>query len=57
MKNINKKSENSYLLYSILSEFAKTISFSNDFESKLLEYGQTIMKKNAIITGMKFFAN
>ena len=57
LKNINKKSENSYLLYSILSEFAKTISFSNDFESKLLEYGQTIMKKNAIITGMKFFAN
>ena len=57
LNGIDKKSENSYLLYSILSEFAKFVSFSNGFESKLLEYGQTIMKKNAIATGIKFFAS
>ena len=57
LKNIDKKSENSFLLYSILSEFTRFISFSNNFESKLLEYGQTIMKKNAIVNGIKFFAN
>ena len=55
LKSIDKKSENSFLLYSILSEFTKKIAFSNDFESKLLEYGQIIMKKNAITTGIKFF--
>ena len=57
LKNIDKKSENSFLLFSVLSEFSKIISFSNNFETKLLEYGQTIIKKNAIKTGIKFFAN
>ena len=57
LKNIDTKSENCYLLYSMLSEFTKVISFSDTFEAKLLEYGKVIMKKNAINTGIKFFAN
>ena len=56
LKNVNIKSENSFLIYSLLSEFAKIISFSSSFESKLLEYGSIIMKKDAINTGIKFFA-
>ena len=55
LKNVNIKSENSYLLYSILSEFAKVTSFSNSFESKLLEYGELIIKKDAINIGINFF--
>ena len=55
IKNVNTKLKSSYLFYSILSEFAKVISFSSSFESKLLEYGNTIMKKDAINTGIKFF--
>ena len=55
LNNIDVDSENAYLLHSVLSEFGNLIPFSDNFESKLLEYGQTIMKKNAIATGIKFF--
>lgn len=43
--------------YSIASEFLTPIHYSNNFESKLLEHGKLIIKGNAIITGIKYFAN
>lgn len=55
LKNMNTKSENIKLLYSILSEFGKLLSFSNSFECKLLEHGEVVIKKNAIDVGSKYF--
>lgn len=55
LKNINIKHENISIFYSILSEFGKVLSFSNSFECKLLEHGKTIIKKNAIDVGIKYF--
>lgn len=55
LRNTDVKYEKSDMLYSMLSEFANGISFSNNFESKLIEHGKTIIKKNAISVGIKFF--
>lgn len=57
LKNINTKNENLKKFYSLISEFAKLVSSSESFSSKLLEYGKPIMKKDAINTGIKYFAN
>lgn len=57
LRDVNKDYKNMNLLYSTLSEFGKLLSFSNSFESKLLEHGEVIMKKNAIRTGIKFFVD
>lgn len=53
--NINEKDKN--FVYSSLSEFAKFIPYSDNFESKLLEHGKVIIKKNAIDVGMKLFVD
>lgn len=55
LKNINTNSESTNLLYSILSEFGRPLSFSNNFEYKLLEHGKVIIKRNAIQIGIKYF--
>ena len=57
LKNINTQYENSGLFYSTLSEFGKLVSFSEHFESKLLEHGKVVIKKNAIDIGINFFAS
>ncbi len=57
LKNINPHYENLTLFYSTLSEFGKPLSYSEHFESKLLEHGKPIIKKNAITIGFNFFAN
>lgn len=57
LKNINNKYEDINLFCSILSEFGKVSSFSNEFEQKLLEHGIPIIKKNAINVGIDFFTN
>lgn len=57
LRDINTKYENVNLFYSTLSEFGKLLSFSNSFESKLLEHGKVIIRKNALSTGFKYFAN
>lgn len=57
LRNINTKYKNMNQFYSTLSEFGKTLSFSNNFEYKLLEHGKVIIKKNAIDLGINFFAN
>lgn len=55
LKNINTNSESINLLYSILPEFGKPLSFSNNFEYKLLEHGKVVIKRNAIQIGIKYF--
>lgn len=57
LKNVNAQYENSRLFYSSLSEFGKLLSFSEHFETKLLEHGKVIIKKNAIDIGINFFTN
>lgn len=57
LRNINTNYENINLFYSTLSEFGKLLCFSNNFEYKLLEHGKTVIKKNAIDIGIKFFVN
>lgn len=41
--------------YALISEFAKLIGHSKNFEGKLSEHGKLIIKRNAISTGIKFF--
>ena len=43
--------------YTCLSEFGKLVSHSGDFECKLTEHGEIVIKKNAISTGLKYFSN
>lgn len=44
-------------LYTSISEFGKLVSNSKNFESKLIEYGKTIFKTNALQNGIIFFVN
>lgn len=57
VKNINTSYEWIKTFYSIIAEFATPIRFSNSFENKLVEHGEVIMKRNAIITGIKYFVS
>ena len=57
MKNINIDDIALKNFYSIASEFLLPVHYSNNFESKLLEYGKLIIKGNAILTGIKYFVN
>lgn len=41
--------------YTAISEFAKIVSNSTNFECKLLERGKVIFKNNAIENGIKYF--
>ena len=43
------------LFYISISEFAKLVSNSKCFSSKLIEYGNVIFKNNAIKNGINFF--
>ena len=52
---INTDFENTSLFYISISEFAKLASNSPCFASKLVEYGKTIFKNNAIQNGIKYF--
>ena len=42
--------------YSLISEFGNIVNCSNNFENKLIEYGEIILKNNAIEKGIKYFA-
>lgn len=55
LKNINNSYKNNKNFNSLVSEFANYISYSNLFENKLLEYGDIIIKNNAIEKGIKYF--
>lgn len=56
ISDINLKYPNLKNFYATISEFAKLVTHSNNFESKLLEHGKVIIKKNAIKKGMDYFA-
>lgn len=55
LKNINVYYENIRSFFFALSEFGNVVRFSDCFERKLLEHGETVIKKNAISIGMKYF--
>lgn len=57
LQNINQQHKSINKFFSYISEFGKTVSFSENFIQKLHEHGNIIMKKSAISTGIKFFAN
>lgn len=56
LSNINIKYKNLKLFYSCISEFARSNSFSENFQNKLQEHGKAIIKKKAISTGIQYFA-
>lgn len=49
LSNINEQYIHKDIFFSLISEFAKIIKHSESFENKLLEHGELIIKKNAII--------
>lgn len=54
LKDINNSYEIKKYFNSLISEFANNISYSDSFENKLLEYGNEIIKNNAIEKGIKY---
>ena len=56
IKNINHSMENKEVFYSLISEFARNLSFSKTLENKLIEYGKIIIGKNAIEKTIKYFS-
>lgn len=53
--DINISFPNIKSFFATVSEFAKPINHAEDFESKLLEYGKPIMKRNAIKRWGEYF--
>ena len=55
ISDINLNHPNIKGFLATMSEFAKPINHADDFESKLLEYGTSIMKRNAIKRWLQYF--
>lgn len=55
LRKTNSQYQKYSLFFSTLSEFGKLLSYSEHFETKLLEYGEVIIGKNAIDIGIRFF--
>ena len=55
LANIKTDYKNIKIFYNTISEFGKFVSNSNTFKTKLLEHGTSIIKKNAISIGIKYF--
>ncbi len=55
LKNIDTEYKHLIKFYSSISEFAKLVVCSQNFENKLLEHGKIIIKKDAISTCIKHF--
>lgn len=55
IKNINTSYQYRKIFYSIASEFLTPFSYSSSFESKLIEHGKVIIKRDAIGKGIKYF--
>ena len=53
--DINVNHHNIKKFYAAISEFAKMIDHPESFESKLIEYGKPIMKRNAIRRTIDYF--
>lgn len=57
VKNINVCHNSIKPLYFLITEFATPLPTASTFESKLLEHGKVIIKNNAILTGINYFAH
>ena len=55
LSNIHTEYTHIHAFYSTISEFANLASHSETFKMKLLEHGKSIMKRNAIEMGIKYF--
>lgn len=55
LKNVSVSHKNNNKLTSYITEFGRLINYSEIFENKLKEFGNVIMKKNAISSGIKYF--
>ena len=55
VSDINLDFSNLKVFYATISEFAKLVNNPNEFESKLIEYGKTIMKRNALGRSVEYF--
>lgn len=55
--SINLNYNNLKRFFSFLNEFGSIIHNHNNFESRLLEYGNPIVKSNALKTGIRYFAD
>ena len=55
LKNVSVSHKNNSKLTSYITEFGRLINYSEIFENKLKEFGNVIMKKNAISNGIKYF--
>lgn len=56
IKGINSKNVSCKTLFSVFSEFGRYYNVSTIFENKLLEHGKSVMKHNALNTGIRYFA-
>ncbi len=57
LSNINAQYTYLSIFYSTISEFASLVSHSETFKTKLFEHGKSLMKKNAIELGIKYFVS
>ena len=55
IKGINLDYELASYFSALVTEFSTPITYSPIFENRLIEYGRPIMKRNAIVTGIKYF--
>ena len=55
ISGINTNHPNIKGFFAILSEFAKFVNHSESFESKLIEYGKPIMKRNVLKRWVEYF--
>ncbi len=53
--NLNNSSTELKIFTNIITEFSTKVNYSKNFEAKLKEYGNLIIKNNAIKTGIKYF--
>lgn len=56
LKNINISHKIYTKFYTLISEFSQSLSYSDTFENKIIEYGKLIIKKNAIQKSIKYFS-
>ena len=54
--NVNINYPNINGISALITEFAKNINHPENFESKLIEYGKPIMKRNALKRSIEYFA-
>ena len=57
VKNVDTCCDISRAFMCLVSEFAKPLTLTLGFESKLLEHGKVVMKNNAILTGINYFVH